>query len=63
VAGAGWQSANLAREQALTALAPRAEQLAAACVGLPDQELQRWTRHWGGVERFQQLIHDLKPLC
>jgi hypothetical protein len=62
-AHAGWQSANLAREQALAALQPRGVELAASCAGPPDGDFYRWARSWGSVERQQRLIHDLKPLC
>jgi hypothetical protein len=62
--GAGWQSWNLGREQALQTLAPRSAALAAACTDPAGQSLASdRPRSERSIERLQQQIYDLRPLC
>jgi hypothetical protein len=69
----GWQSTNPVRNEALALLAPRAETLVLACADEAEPNPGRSssttrsnpprTNSLGSLERQQQLINDLQPLC
>jgi hypothetical protein len=62
-AGAGWQSTNTSRQEALGLLAPRREELAASCADGLDRNPPPTRPGPGSVEYRQELAQALRPLC